>query len=248
MRVDFSSNQQRMYGDLAWTWPIISPPEEYEGEAERFRQMIQARSQIEVRTLLDLGCGGGHIDHTLKQYYRVTGVDMSQSMLSLARELNPKADYALGDMRSVRLGKRFDAVIIADSIDYMLTEEDLRAAFVTAFEHLRAGGVFCTYAECTLERFQQNTTLCSTHSRGEVDIAFMHNNYDPDPADTLYESTFVYLIRRQGQLSIETDRHLGGLFKLESWLELLQDVGFEVELTEDEGIPHFACLKPLEGA
>ena len=138
----------------------------------------------------------------------------------------------------------FDAVIIADSIDYMLTEGDLRAAFFTAFAHLKSGGVFCTYAEVTRERFQQNWTKCSTYARGDIDIAFLHNNYDPDPTDTTYESTFVWLIRRAGKLEIETDHHLGGIFPLQSWLDLLREVGFEVTLIETPfEAPMFACVK-----
>jgi len=58
----------------------------------------------------------------------------------------------------------------------------------------------------------------------------------------------VYLIRRDGQLQIETDRHLGGLFPLDTWLSLLRDAGFRVaqlEFDEDD-TPMFACVKPTE--
>lgn len=238
-------DQRRLYGDLSWTWPIISPPEDYIQEAEEFVRAIREHSRIEVKTLLDLGCGGGHNDNTLKKHFEVTGVDVSEAMLALARRLNPEVTYFLGDMRTVRLGKTFDAVIIADSIDYMLTVEDLRAAFVTAFVHLKPGGVFCTYAEVTAENFQQNRTHCSTRAQGDVEIVFVENCYDPDPTDTTYENTFVYLIRRGGQLEIETDRHLGGIFELETWPALLREVGFEVQQMEfdEEGIPMFVCIK-----
>ena len=103
-------NQRRLYGDMAWTWPIISPPEDYTKESEEFTQVIQEYSNIEVRTLLHLGCGGGHNDYTLKKHFEVTGVDLSTSMINLAKKLNPEVNYFAGDMRSVRLGKLFDAV------------------------------------------------------------------------------------------------------------------------------------------
>jgi len=194
-----------------------------------------------------LGCGGGHNDYTLKRHFKVTGVDVSESMLALARGLNPEVEYLVGDMRDLRLERTFDAVMIADSIDYMLTVEDLRAAFATAHAHLNPGGVFVTYAEETSESFRQNRSRCSTHARGNVEITFVENLYDPDPADTTYESTFVYLIRRRGRLEIETDRHLGGVFPLETWPRLLKEVGFRVEqlsLEEGGGCPTFACVRP----
>jgi len=245
-------DQRRLYGDLAWIWPIISPPEHYIEETEKFCKVIREHSQTEVKPLLDLGCGGGHNDYTLKKHFEVTGVDVSLPMLELARRLNPEVNYSLGDMRTVRLGKTFDAVTIFDSINYMLTVEDLRAAFVTAFRHLKPSGVFLTLVEGSTERFQQNRTLCSTHSRDDIEITFIQSYYDPNPTDTTYEATFVYLIRRGGRLEIETDRHLCGIFGLDIWFGLLKEVGFEVKQMEfrpsgmeGEGYPMLVCIKPL---
>jgi SAM-dependent methyltransferase len=239
-----ATDQRRMYADLAWTWPLMGGPAESIEEAGEFVAAIRQHSRIDARTLLHLGCGGGHLDMTLKQHFAVTSVDLSDAMLALARRLNPEVAYLPGDMRSARLGQTFDAVMIADSIDYMLSVDDLRAAFETAFAHLKPGGVFCTYAEVTQERFQQNWTKCSTYHHDDLDIAFVHNNYDPDPADTTHESTFVWLIRRSGKLEIETDRHLGGIFPLQTWLDLLQDVGFDVTLIEPQfEAPMFVCVK-----
>jgi SAM-dependent methyltransferase len=169
-------------------------------------------------------------------------------MLDLAGQLNPEVTYFPGDMRTVNLEKTFDAVVIADSINYMLSEADLRRAFQTAYAHLKPGGVFCTYAGVTRQSFRQNDTRVSTHTEGSVVVTFIENRYDPNPQDSTYENTFVYLIRRsgsEGQLEIETDRHLGGLFDLETWSRLLSDTGFEVHRTElgEGGAPLFVCRK-----
>jgi len=209
---------------------------------------------IEVRTLLHLGCGGGHHDYTLKEHFEVTGVDVSESMLGLARGLNSEVTYLLGDMRTLRLGQSFDAVTLLDSVNYMVTVEDLRAAFATAFAHLKPGGVFVTIAELTRESFQQNWTCSSTHVRGDIEVAFIENHYDPDPGDTSCEVSFVYLIRRRGKLNVETDRHLCGVFALDTWKSALKETGFEVspkELTyliprdgDAQSYHLFVCVKP----
>lgn len=243
-----SSDQQRLYDDLAWTWPIISPPADYVPEAERARELIQGHLRTRARTLLHLGCGGGHLDFTLKRHIDVTGVDVSEAMLSLARRLNPNVSYVAGDMRTVRLGRTFDAAAVFDSIDYMLTLEDLRAAFETAHAHLEVGGVFLTYAEQTTERFRQNETRVTSRSADGVDITFIENAFDPDPGDWTFENTFVYLIRRGGRLDIETDRHLSGLFPFQTWIDLLEETGFEVTTVgsdpgDEEKIPWFVCVK-----
>jgi SAM-dependent methyltransferase len=245
-------DQRRLYADLSWTWPIVSPPEEYAGEAEEFRRLISQHA-ADARTLLHLGCGGGHLDSHLKGRFRITGVDISPSMLALAARLNPEAEYREGDLRTVRIGRAFDVVMAADGIDYMLSEEDLRAAFRTAFEHLRPGGVFVTYAEVTPERFRQNATKVTTHAGSDAVITFIENRHDPDPRDTTFEDTFVFLIRRAGRVEIETDRHLGGIFPIETWRRLLGETGFRV--TEAAGEPRgpgepptpmFAAVRPRE--
>jgi len=242
---------RRLYADLAWTWPIISPPEDYVEEAEGFCHLIREYARIPARTVLDLGCGGGHNDATFKRHFEVVGVDVSEPMLSLARSLNPEVEYVVGDMRTVRLGRAFDAVVIADSIDYMLTEADLRAAFETASAHLRPGGVLVTYAEHEPETFRQNRTSATTRSRGDVEITLVENSYDPDPADGTFEFTIVYLIRRGGILDVHVDRHLSNLFPLETWRRNLRSSGLDVvELRRpfEDGepkVPTFVALKPI---
>ncbi len=242
-----SKDARRMYGDLAWLWPIISPPENYVGEAELFAKLIRRHSKIPAKNLLHLGCGGGHIDLTLKKHFCVTSVDLSKEMLGLARILNPGLEYIAGDMRTVRLGRLFDAVVIADSITYMASEKDLKRAFVTAWEHLRPGGVLCTYAEHTVDRFKQNDTDVTTHRNGEIEVTILENVYDRDSLDTECELTFIYLIRKGHALTTQTDRHIAGLFRLRTWIEVLEEIGFEVSRSEYPGerIPMFACLKPL---
>ena len=246
------NDQQRLYHDMTWVWPIISPPQDYIEETERLCRIIQDHSPLEARTFLNLGCGGGHNDCTLKKHFDVTGLDTSEAMLKLAKQLNPQVTYLAGDMRTVRLDKAFDAVTIFDSVNYMVTMEDLRAAFATAFVHLKPGGVLLTLVEATPDGFEQNWTQCSTHTDGDIEIAFVENVYDPDPGDTTYEATFVYLVRRGGRLEIETDRHVCGIFALETWRSLLKEVGFEVsemEFTPDvpgaRTYPMFVCIRPL---
>jgi SAM-dependent methyltransferase len=246
------NDQRRLYEDLAWTWPIISPPEDYIPEGEYFARVMKEHAEGELKTLLHIGCGGGHNDYTLKRFFDVTGVDVSPEMLALAKRLNPDVHYLEGDMRTVRLGSEFDAVAILDSINYMLTEHDLRSAFETAFLHLRPGGVFLTYVEQTPESFRQNTTKHWTRKKGDVEISFIENSYDPDPADTTYDSVFVFLIREHGQLRIETDRHLGGIFAMDIWYGNLRKTGFEVNETDfvdqsDDGepLPVLICTKQV---
>jgi len=219
-------NKWLAYSDLAWTEHIIDPPDEYTEETELLINAIKEHSKIEIKTLLHLGCGAGGNDYIFKRYYQVTGVDISEKMLEIARDLNPEAVYHLGDMRTIELGKCFDAVTAPESIDYMITENELYSALKTAQKHLKPGGLFLVVANVA-ERFSQNNFVYAG-SRDDIEVTLFENNYIPSYHRTTYEATLIYLIRRQGKLEIFTDRHILGLFKLETWLELLKKAGFDI--------------------
>lgn len=244
------------YSDIAWTESIIAPPEGYVEETELFSKVIKEYSKIEVRTLLHLGCGAGGNDYTFKRHFKITGVDISEDMLEIARDLNPEVDYLYGDMRTVRLRECFDAIAIPDSIGYMTTVEDLRSAIVAAYKHLKPGGVLLITGNIK-EEFKENNFVY-TGSRGDVEITIFENNYIPDPNGATYEATLIYLIRHKGKLEIYTDCHMIGLFNLETWLEILKEIGLEVKQMKlehsydrfifGEGkypLLMFICSKPL---
>jgi SAM-dependent methyltransferase len=245
---------RRLYHDLSWIWPIVSPPEDYVEETEFFSRIIKEKSTIDVKTLLHLGCGGGRNDYIFKKHFDVTGVDISDEMLRMANELNPDADYINGDMRSIRLGRTFDCVTALDSVNYMKTEEELSQLFRTAYEHLNPGGVFLTFVEENRERFKQNRTISSTHSQGDTQITFVENSYDPNPDDNHFEMTIIYIVRKKGNLDIYTDSHIWGLFRLDTWRRLLKKIGFDTQelkfehstFLEDTFFPMFVCVKPKQ--
>jgi len=84
----------------------------------------------------------------------MTLVDLSEEMLKVSRRLNPECDHHQGDMRTVRLGRTFDAVFVHDAVDYMTGEADLRQAIETAFVHCRPGGIAVFVPDSTAETLE----------------------------------------------------------------------------------------------
>ena len=80
----------RLYTDLSSWWQLLSEPLHYAEEAEFYRRLITDRSAIPVKTVLELGSGGGNNASHLKPYFSMTLVDRSPGMLAVSRGLNPE--------------------------------------------------------------------------------------------------------------------------------------------------------------
>ena len=155
-------------------------------------------------------------------------------------------------MRTFSPGRTFDAVLVDDAVSYMASGADLRAAMETAWRNLGPGGVMVVGPDDTKETFVQNRTVATLAigktKPANLEVVFVENDYDPDPTDDHYEGIMVYLIREDGRLRVETDRHILGLFTLEVWRETLNGVGFTIRqekyVEDDKEHVTFACLKP----
>jgi ubiquinone/menaquinone biosynthesis C-methylase UbiE len=221
------------YNDLAWTEDWLADPEEYEVEAGTHVDLIRQYAAGTPRTLLHLGSGAGGLDRVFKRHFAVTGVDLSRGMLARARAMHPDIEYIEGDMRSIRLGRTFDVVSIPDSIDYMVSRDDLDKAIGTAVAHLKPGGIVLVLGK-TAEMFRNNNFAYAGEKDG-VHVTLLENNHvDPRRSET-YEAVLVYLIRRDGELDIQVDRHTLGLFPQAYWEKVFRNHGLRLTQTTLEG-------------
>lgn len=142
-----------VFQDYARYYNLLYRDKDYAGETAFVLDALNSHG-CAPQTLLDLGCGTGrHAMEMAKRGVRATGVDSSETMLALGAEslrgLAPEAlsapapELLPGDARTVRLGKKFDAVVsLFHVMSYQNTEEDALAELVTAKEHLEPGGLF----------------------------------------------------------------------------------------------------------
>jgi len=224
----------RLYDELADWWPVFSDPREYRREAAHIVRVLRKSTRPAPRTVLELGSGGGNSAFHLKAHFELTLVDLSPGMLAVSRKLNPECRHIKGDIRTLRLGRTFDAVFVHDAICHMTTETDLRAVLQTAFEHCRPGGVALFVPDYVRETFVAGTDLGGSDSPPRR-LRFLQWVFDPDPTDTTYLVDFAILLRNQrGEAHVVHDRHLQGLFPRARWLQLLREVGFSAAVVKDD--------------
>jgi hypothetical protein len=155
-------------------------------------------------------------------------------MLAASRARNPELEHIVGDIRTIRLGRVFDAVFVHDAIAHMTTEAELRTVMETAFIHCRPGGVAIFVPDFVRETFVEGTDHGGNDSeRGGV--RYVQWTTDPDPTDNTFIVDFGILIRdKSGAIRVVHDQHLYGLFPRSTWLRLLREVGFKANVERDE--------------
>ncbi len=240
----------RMYDDFAHLWQLISHHSDYEVEAKYWRDALSAKLGEGRHRILELGVGGGNnlhhilypgcsvprspdVDCTCAQAepdHDAYAVDLSDKMLANSRALNPTVQHRLGDMRSVRLGERFDAVLIHDAVCYLMSEDDIRATLRTARAHLSAGGVLIMAPDWFTETYPGTQISARVRRDASPEFGSVEFDHDPNPDDNALESVFIYFIKNaDGSVRVEEDRHITGIFSIHTWLSLMEDEGFSAE-------------------
>ena len=237
-----------LYAELTPWYHLVDPPEDHADEAACFLDAFADAIVGPSTTLLELGSGAGNNAWHLKARFACTLTDIAEPMLALSRMRNPGCEHVAGDMRTLRLGRTFDAVLAHDGITYMTTEPDLRAAIETAFVHTRPGGAAIFTPDDLADTFVEGAQLLEGHD-GDRSLRCIEWSWDPVPGDDKARVEYGLLMRERGEVRSFHDRHETGLFPRATWLRLLQDAGFVVDvvrrpIADDETDEVFLCRRP----
>ncbi|HEX6100907.1 MAG TPA: class I SAM-dependent methyltransferase [Thermoanaerobaculia bacterium] len=216
-----------LYRELVDWYRLVDPPADHADEAAAYQAALERAAAPRPETLLEIGAGAGHNALHLKRRFRCTLADLSPEMSALSRELNPDCEHVLGDMRTLRLGRTFDAVLLHDAVMYMTSEADLRAAIETAFVHLRPGGAAVFAPDWVRETFREQTNLLEAEDGGRA-LRGIEWSWDPDPSDDTYIAEYAFLLRDGMDVRSVHDRHVEGVFSRATWMRLLEEAGFRV--------------------
>ena len=115
-----------------------------EGETEwpRMRWLNKLLNRLEPgSSVLDLGCGSGDpADIEISKGHHVTGIDISQTQIDLARQNVPTGSFIHGDAGSVEFAaETYDAVVSFYTLEHIPRQEH-RTILRRIYQWLRAGG------------------------------------------------------------------------------------------------------------
>jgi SAM-dependent methyltransferase len=130
--------------------------------------------------VLDLCCGAGHLAAALaRRGFRVTGLDGSEEMLGFARENAPTAHFVAADARGFCFRSCFDAAVSTfDSLNHLLSLDDLEAAVRNVNRALVPGGLFVfdlNMAEAFRTEWRKSSTIAETDH-----LCYVRGRYDKE--------------------------------------------------------------------
>jgi SAM-dependent methyltransferase len=162
---------------------------DYQAETVELHRIIE-ESRPGAKTLLDVACGTGAHLAELRRWYEVEGADLSPAMLAVARQRVPGVPLHQADMRTLDLGRSFDAVIcLFSSIGYVTEPGEMRSAVARLAAHVAPRGVLIL--------------------DGWVRPDEWHDRFRPEPDIAQDDETLVVrlaLTRREGNIT-QLDMH-----------------------------------------
>ena len=135
------------YEALAVSYDRLTNDVDYEATVDFYRQILR-KEGLNPRTAVDLACGTGSVAEILaKDGLSVTGVDLSEDMLTVAASKTAAMDNAprflKQPLQKLWLPKAVDLAVCAlDSLDYVTDPEDCQEAIRRVYRVLNPGGIF----------------------------------------------------------------------------------------------------------
>lgn len=181
------------YSVLARGYDLVMEHVDYAEWADYVHELLRKHAAGPVETVLELGCGTGAFAGQLQPQgpYRYTATDVSEAMLTEARDLlDDEGDIVFehADFRGFKVTEPVDAVLLLyDGLNYLLTDEDVQAMFETVRTALEPGGLF-VFDQSTPANSVNNAAYFEDDGEEEGFAYVRRSAYDPDTR--LHTTTF----------------------------------------------------------
>lgn len=191
------------------------------------------RREVKGGSLLDIGCGTGELSvRFARAGFQVTGIDLSDDMLAIAREKAEANGMNIPlfqqDMRELDGIGQFDtAVIFCDSLNYLQSEEDVKQTFQSVCSHLKEDGLFLFDVHSS---FKMNHIFTEqTFADAAEDISFIWNAFPGEYPDSVEHELTFFIQTENGEYERFDELHYQRTFEPKVYVQWLKEAGFHVE-------------------
>lgn len=211
--------------DIYYSWL------DYEGHGETIRELIRAKNPHAV-TVLDVACGTARYTEQLGKWYTVEGLDISESMLSVAHRRMPDTVFHLADMTAFDLGKRYDAIVcMFSSIAYITSLKELASMIRNCERHLNPAGVLIIEPWFAPAAWKEGSTYSRVVEGDGVVVARLDTSVmDGNRANMQWAWAVAWA---DGDADAYVESHPTGLFTVDEYSTLFKAAGMIAEYDPD---------------
>lgn len=238
-------NKQLLHNNLAKYYDKVYSFRDYLDEAVRLQNLIIKYLESGGNSLLDVACGTGLHLRYLKDDFSCTGVDVSKSMLKIARKNLKGVTFKEADMITLRLGKQFDVIVcLFSSIGYVKTVARLEKTIWNFSKHLKKGGLALIEPSHAKSAYVNGEPRITTYDGREAKIARI--NYTNFRQATAVLNMHILVAERGKDAKYYIDKHELGLFGINSTLRIMKAAGLKSKYLKNGLMPGreiFVCIK-----
>lgn len=220
------------YQQFAYLYDELMKDAPYDNWVE-FVKNNTAKYEVQGLRLLDLACGTGELSVRLaNDGYHVTGVDLSDDMLTVA---NAKASrngvniqFYQQNMAELDGLGQFDIVgIFCDSLNYLRTENEVKDTFRSVHRHLTNDGLFMFDVHSIYK--MMHVFMDATFTLNEEEISYIWQCFEGEyPYSIEHDLSFFVLDEQSGKYDRYDELHVQRTFPIETYKTWLLEAGFDI--------------------
>lgn len=216
-----------MYDRFAFIYDSLMSDIDY----DKYAKWVQASAPVSSgKRLVDIGCGTGVLSvQFAKAGYDVMGVDLSESMLTIAQsrslEQGMNISYICQSMAELDGMDEVDVAVIAiDSINYLKTFEEVKQTLERIFEALTPDGqlFFDVHSLYKMDVVYPDGPF----TYEDEQVAYIWHTEIGEDAHSIYHDITFFVQDELGYYERFEESHYQRTFSLESYTHLLKQIGF----------------------
>lgn len=219
----------KLYNDLAEYYYEIEKPGRQIQEEISF--ILNVFSKYQVKSSLDFGCGSGEHVNALKDHIAITGIDISNAMVEVAKKRFPGCNFLQGDLRSFQNHTKVDSLIcMFGTFNYMIDDEEIVASLKNLSENLKTNGiaVFEIWSIYPIQKIKRKPISPVSLSR-VGDLMIKRNrgfkiSTGVDGIENIVEVNFIFNLDKK----VIKDKHKMRVFSENEFQIHLQSAGFDL--------------------
>ncbi|MGB7969989.1 MAG: class I SAM-dependent methyltransferase [Methanobacterium sp.] len=224
------SNGQ-LYEKYAAYYDKIYSYVDYEGESKFINWAVNEHKTSSGVELLDVACGTGSHALILKNDFNITGLDINENMLKIAREKVVEANFVQGDMKKLEINVKFDVIIcIFSAIHYNTNYKELECTLKNFYNHMKNGGILIYDLSFNTDNWIEGIVSVDTVAEDKLKIARICQSR---LENGIFNANFVFLVKDNDKFDFDIDEHRLGVFEIDKVNKIMEKVGFKTFIYGD---------------